>query len=34
MHHSRLSNIVIDCEVDDLAAATEFWSRALEPWDG
>ena len=29
MHHSRLSNIVIDCEVDDLAAATEFWSRAL-----
>jgi len=29
MHHSRLSNIVIDCEVDDLAAAAEFWSRAL-----
>lgn len=29
MHHSRLSNIVIDCEVDDLAPAAEFWSRAL-----
>jgi hypothetical protein len=29
MHHSRLSNIVIDCGVDDLAAAAEFWSRAL-----
>ena len=29
MHHSRLSNIVIDCEVDDLATAAAFWSRAL-----
>jgi hypothetical protein len=29
MHHSRLSNIVIDCQVDELASATEFWSRAL-----
>jgi hypothetical protein len=29
MHHSRLSNIVIDCQIDDLAPATEFWSRAL-----
>jgi predicted enzyme related to lactoylglutathione lyase len=29
MHHSRLCNIVIDCEVDDLAPAAEFWSRAL-----
>ena len=28
-HHSRLSNLVIDCKVDDLAAAAEFWSRAL-----
>ncbi|HEU4665775.1 MAG TPA: VOC family protein [Dokdonella sp.] len=29
MHQSRLSNIVIDCDVDDLAPAAEFWSRAL-----
>jgi predicted enzyme related to lactoylglutathione lyase len=29
MHHSRLSNIVIDCQLEDLASATEFWSRAL-----
>lgn len=29
MHHSRLSTIVIDCEVDDLAPAAHFWSRAL-----
>lgn len=29
MHHSQLSNIVIDCDVDDLGAATVFWSRAL-----
>jgi len=29
MHHSRLSTIVIDCEVDDLAPAVQFWSRAL-----
>lgn len=29
MHRSRLSNLVIDCQVDDLATATEFWSRAL-----
>jgi hypothetical protein len=29
MHNSRLCNIVIDCEVDDLAPAAEFWSRAL-----
>lgn len=28
-HHSRLSNLVIDCKVDDLAEAAEFWSRAL-----
>ncbi len=29
MHYSRLSNIVIDCQVGDLGPATEFWSRAL-----
>lgn len=29
MHHSRLSSIVIDCQVDDLAPAAQFWSRAL-----
>jgi len=29
MHHSRLCSIVIDCQVDDLAPATQFWSRAL-----
>ena len=29
MHHSRLCTIVIDCRADDLAAATEFWSKAF-----
>src|SRR5487761_2131294 len=29
MHHSRLHALVIDCRVDDLDAATTFWSRAL-----
>jgi predicted enzyme related to lactoylglutathione lyase len=29
MHHSRLSTIVIDCNVDDLDIATAFWSHAL-----
>ena len=29
MHHSRLSTIIIDCRVDDLKSAAEFWSRAL-----
>ena len=29
MHRSRLSTFVIDCKVDDLDAATEFWSAAL-----
>jgi len=29
VHHSRLSTFVIDCKVDDLAAAAAFWSRAL-----
>ncbi len=29
MHRSRLSTFVIDCQVDDLEAAAEFWSKAL-----
>ncbi|TCV95807.1 hypothetical protein EC912_102151 [Luteibacter rhizovicinus] len=29
MHHSRLCTLVLDCKVDDLAEATQFWSRAL-----
>ncbi len=29
MHHSRLSTIVIDCQVDDLTPVTTFWSAAL-----
>ncbi|MBJ6764371.1 VOC family protein [Myxococcaceae bacterium JPH2] len=29
MHHSRLSNFVIDCQTQDLDAATTFWSQAL-----
>jgi predicted enzyme related to lactoylglutathione lyase len=29
MHKSRLSTIVIDCHVDDLSIAAEFWSRAF-----
>jgi hypothetical protein len=29
MHHSRLSTIVIDCDVNDLDVATTFWSHAL-----
>ena len=29
MHHSRLSTIVIDCDVADLAPAAHFWSQAL-----
>jgi hypothetical protein len=29
MHRSRLSTFVIDCQVDDLVPAAEFWSRAL-----
>jgi hypothetical protein len=28
-HHSRLSTLVLDCRVDDLAPHLEFWSRAL-----
>jgi predicted enzyme related to lactoylglutathione lyase len=37
VHRSRLSTFVIDCKVEDLDAATEFWSKALgravEPTD-
>ena len=29
MHHSRLSTLVIDCHIDDLTEAVEFWSQAL-----
>jgi predicted enzyme related to lactoylglutathione lyase len=29
MHRSRLGAFVIDCKVEDLDAAAEFWSRAL-----
>ena len=29
MHHSRLCAIVIDCQVDELAPAADFWSQAL-----
>jgi predicted enzyme related to lactoylglutathione lyase len=29
MHYSRLSTIVIDCQVDQLDEATTFWSQAL-----
>ncbi len=29
MHKSRISAYVLDCQVDDLATATEFWSKAL-----
>ncbi|WP_407352736.1 VOC family protein [Luteimonas sp. R10] len=28
-HRSRLSTFVLDCKVEDLKAATEFWSQAL-----
>lgn len=29
MHHSRISAYVLDCNVEDLKDAAEFWSRAL-----
>ena len=29
MHKSRLGNIVIDCETNDLSSAESFWSQAL-----
>jgi hypothetical protein len=28
-HHSRLSNLVLDCRVEDLREGAEFWSKAL-----
>lgn len=28
-HRSRLAGFIIDCNTDDLDAATDFWSRAL-----
>ena len=28
-HHSRLAGFIIDCQTDDLDAASSFWSRAL-----
>jgi len=29
MHRSRISAFVLDCQVEDLAEATAFWSQAL-----
>ena len=29
MHQSRLGNLVIDCQADDLLQAARFWSAAL-----
>jgi hypothetical protein len=29
MHRSRLNGILIDCKVDDIGAAAEFWAGAL-----
>ncbi len=29
MHKSRLGALIIDCQVEDLEAAAEFWSAAL-----
>ena len=29
MHRSRLGGLIIDCEVEDLDAAADFWGRAL-----
>ena len=29
MHHSRLAGFIIDCQCEDLEAATGFWSQAL-----
>ncbi|BCT91910.1 hypothetical protein LYSHEL_09340 [Lysobacter helvus] len=28
-HRSRLAGFIIDCQVDDLGVATDFWSKAL-----
>lgn len=29
MHHSKLGQILIDCQTDDMAGAVRFWSAAL-----
>jgi predicted enzyme related to lactoylglutathione lyase len=29
MHKSRLSNIIIDCQTDDIEAAATFWAAAI-----
>ena len=29
MHRTRIGALTIDCQVDDLGPATEFWSKAL-----
>ncbi len=29
MHKSRLSNIIIDCQTDDVEAAAGFWAAAI-----
>lgn len=29
MHHSRFCTLIIDCQTDDLEAATTFWSKAF-----
>src|SRR5947208_14991733 len=29
MHHSKISAFVIDCQVEDLSRAADFWSQAL-----
>jgi predicted enzyme related to lactoylglutathione lyase len=29
MHRSRLSNIIIDCQTDDVDAAAAFWAAAI-----
>jgi hypothetical protein len=29
MHRSRINGILIDCNVDDIAAAAQFWAEAL-----
>jgi predicted enzyme related to lactoylglutathione lyase len=29
MHKSRLSNIIIDCQTDDIDAAARFWAAAI-----
>jgi len=29
MHKSRLSNIIIDCQTDDIEAAAGFWAAAI-----